>query len=300
MVTGSAAKRKPRRNVRLRSQGERPVRGEAGFGLKLIWFFCKKLMLGVGLVLLTLIFILGYDYATQTGFLALTKIQVAGNSTLNVAELTAVTGLEPGKNLFNLNLAEARLRLLTHEWVQEATVTRILPDGILIEIDEQEALFCADLGQIFIVNTAGFVFKPALAENTRRLPTVRGLNISAEYWVDAEDFCLWTATRGIPPPEVNKIVALQEFLELCQQNHRVMGLALISDIETDGLTGITALMRNGRIVKFGVGSLRKKFDNYSRFMAYADSALSGREVKAVDLRDTARIVVKQESMQQTR
>lgn len=300
MVTGSAAKRKPRRNVRLRSQGERPVRGEAGFGLKLIWFFCKKLMLGVGLVLLTLIFILGYDYATQTGFLALTKIQVAGNSTLNVAELTAVTGLEPGKNLFNLNLAEARLRLLTHEWVQEATVTRILPDGILIEIDEQEALFCADLGQIFIVNTAGFVFKPALAENTRRLPTVRGLNISAEYWVDAEDFCLWTATRGIPPTEVNKIVALQKFLELCQQNHRVMGLALISDIETDGLTGITALMRNGRIVKFGVGSLRKKFDNYSRFMAYADSALSGREVKAVDLRDTARIVVKQESMQQTR
>lgn len=300
MVTGSAAKRKPRRNVRLRSQGERPVRGEAGFGLKLIWFFCKKLMLGVGLVLLTLIFILGYDYATQTGFLALTKIQVAGNSTLSVAELTVVTGLEPGKNLLNLNLAEARLRLLTHEWVQEATVTRILPDGILIEIDEQEALFCADLGQIFIVNTAGFVFKPALAENTRRLPTVRGLNISAEYWVDAEDFCLWTATRGIPPTEVNKIVALQEFLELCQQNHRVMGLALISDIETDGLTGITALMRNGRIVKFGVGSLRKKFDNYSRFMAYADSALSGREVKAVDLRDTARIVVKQESMQQTR
>lgn len=300
MVTGSAAKRRPRRNVRLRSQGERPERGEAGFGLKLIWFFCKKIMLGVGIILLTLVFILGYDYATQTGLLALTKIQVAGNSTLSAEELTSVTGLEPGENLLNLNLAEARLRLLAHEWVKEATVKRDLPGGILIEIDEQEALFCADLGQIFIVNTDGCVFKPALAENTLRLPTVRGLNISAEYWVDAEDFCLWTATRGIPPMEVNKIVALQEFLELCQQNRRVMGLALISDIETDGLTGITAIMRNGRIVKFGFSGLRKKFDNYSRFMAYADNALGDMEIKAVDLRDTARIVVKQESMQQTR
>lgn len=301
MVTGSAAKRvKARRNVRLRSQGERPVRGEAGFGLKLMWFFFKKLMLGVGLVLLTLAFILGYDYATQTKHLALAKVEVAGNFALSDEELVAATGLTPGDNLLSLNLEEVRLRLLAHEWVKEATVTRDLPDSILIEVAEQDALVCADLGQIFIVNTEGYVFKPALAENTQRLPTVRGLNIPAEYWVDADDFCLWTATRGIPPTEVNKIVALQEFLELCQKNHRVMGLALISDIETDGLTGITVFMRSGRVVKFGFGSLRKKFDNYSRFMAYAENTLSGAEIKAVDLRDAARIVVKQENAQQTR
>lgn len=302
MVTGSAvvSKRRPRRNTRLRGQGERRVRGEASFGFKLIWFFFKKFLMLLGLILLTLLFILIYDFCTQTRLFAITDIEVNGNFTLSNEDLIAAAGVETGVNLLKLDLDEVRQRLLVHEWVQEAEVARDLPGKLLIRVEEQDALICADLGQIFIVNQKGYVFKPALAENTQRLPTVRGLNIPAEYWVGADDFCLWTATRGIPPTEVNKLLALQEFLDLCQNNHRFMGLALISDIETDGLTGLTAIMRDGRVVKFGFGDLRKKFNNYSRFMAYADNALSGAEIKVVDLRDAARIVVKQENAQQTR
>lgn len=297
MLTDKAAgnKRKsPRRNVRLRGKGEKAPRREAGFGVRLIWFFFKKLVFAAFLVVLTLVFIFAYDYVTQTRLLALTEIKITGNVVISDKELIAASGLEMGANLFGIDTDEVRQKLLSLEWIKDVEVKRDLPFRIIFEVFEQEALLCADLGQIFIVNTDGCVFKPAMAENTQKMPTVRGLNISAEYWVDAPDFCLWTAKRGIPPTEVNKIAALQEFLSLCETNSNVLDLRFISDIETDGLTGITAILRDGRVVKFGFGNLAKKFSNYSRFVANADSFFANAEIKAVDLRDTARIVVKQE------
>lgn len=299
MLTGrdAAKKRKPRRNVRLRARGEgRKVQREAGFGIRLICFFCKKLFAVVGLLILTLLFILGYDYFTQTERLALTEVKVLGNKALSADEIIAASGVKPGVNLFKMDVAGIKQKLLSLEWVKAVEITRDLPFRLILEITEQDALVCADLGQIFIVNTDGYVFKPALAENTRAMPTVRGLNIPAEYWVDAPDFCLWTASRGISPLEVNKISALQEFLQLCEKHGDVMALECISDIEADGLTGITAILRDGRVVKFGFGNLRKKFSNYSQLMAYANQAFGAQEIKVVDLRDTARIVVKREAV----
>ena len=291
MAKAAAAKpNAPRRNIRLKKE-ERP-QGEAGFSFKLFKFFLKKFMLLIGLAVLTLFFILAYDFATQTRLLGAKEMEFSGNKAVSNAELLAAAEFEPNGNLLNINTAHMRQRLLTLDWVKEAEVKRRLPHKFFVEIVEHEPLICADLGQIFLVNREGYVFKPALAENTARMPTVRGLNIPAEYWVDAGDFCLWTATRGISPLEVNKIKALQTFLHLCENNPQTMGLALISDIETDGLTGLTAIMRNGRVVKFGFGDLKTKFNNYARFAAYAARDLGAAEIQTVDLRDAARIVVK--------
>lgn len=297
MAFASAAqKRKPRRNVRLHSDYELQERRRSSFSFQLFKFFVKKVLLVVGFIVLTLFFIFMHDFLTQSRLFAVETIEVKGNKMVSAAEIVDAAGLHIGDNIIKLNVDTARLQLLTHDWIQAAEISREMPRTLMVEVVEEDPLICVDLGQIFIVNRAGFVFKPAMAVNTSQMPTVRGLNIPAEYWVNAADFCLWTAKRGISPFEVNKLLALRQFLEICEQNAQDMGLDLISDIETDGLTGITAILRDGRIVRFGFGNLEQKFKNYNRFAVYAQGYLGGMEIQTVDLRDAARVVVRQEAI----
>lgn len=89
----------------------------------------------------------------------LEKIVVHGNARVKQETLLEALALERGESLFLINLAEARARLESIEWVKSASLRRIFPGTIKGRIHEQQPFaFWQKGGYLFLINSSGDVF----------------------------------------------------------------------------------------------------------------------------------------------
>ena len=79
-------------------------------------------------------------------------IVVAGNNFVSREEVLGVLGLpltgnlKTGTNIFRLSLDALRRGVETLPWVRTASVTRILPHGLLVHITERTPVAYANVG----------------------------------------------------------------------------------------------------------------------------------------------------------
>src|SRR5262245_22371084 len=68
------------------------------------------------------------------------KLAVSGLKRVGEDEVLAKAGFEVGANAFTANLEEIRQRVEELPWVRHATVQRVLPDQIIINVVEREPI----------------------------------------------------------------------------------------------------------------------------------------------------------------
>ena len=74
-------------------------------------------------------------------FFRVSTVEVEGNQDYTDEEIVAATGIDAGDNLFFLNRIGAVSRMMARlPYIQEATVSRVLPDKVLITVKESNAI----------------------------------------------------------------------------------------------------------------------------------------------------------------
>jgi len=112
-----------------------------------------------------------------SSFLRVVDIEVIGVSRYSVNEIIMVSGISPGDGLLFLDTEAAENRIIAAmPFVRNASITRNMPDGIVIEITESSPIaYVESYDEFFIIDSNGRLLeRRARADSS--LIEIRGLN----------------------------------------------------------------------------------------------------------------------------
>jgi cell division protein FtsQ len=169
--------KKVRRNVPRCKNREQAASAGAILG-GFILGLCRTIMaltqwtLGIAAVLVVSFAILfAYRWVTAHEFFALVNLQIQGSQRLSSEEVAEMGGIAAGMNVLDINIAKVQRRIAASEWVESVGVTRVLPDGLIIEINEREPAFLIRREeQLFYADANGRVIAPVSVEKFISLP----------------------------------------------------------------------------------------------------------------------------------
>ena len=230
------------------------------------------------LLLVSFLFIFGYDFLTQSHYFRAESLSVTGAAKLSGKEVLNQARINKGENILSINLSMVRKRLLAHSWTAEAEVSRELPSGINIRIKEYEPLAILDLGRKFIMNTRGEVFKEMAVSDPEDLPTVKGLEFSD------------INVHG--KPHSAAFNAVMEVLNLGKKSESVLPYRLIKRIQVDREIGLTVFTFDRiKAVKIGYNDYPSKYARLKDVLLYLRKRQDFSHLESIDLNNLNRIVV---------
>jgi cell division protein FtsQ len=192
----------------------------------------------------------GRHWALTSPIFAIRGVDVTGTARLDPATLRAASGLAPGQNLFQIDLAEAQRAIAQNPWVHHVAAKRLFSRRVLIQIDERKPVAQLALGNLYLVDPDGELFKRVVPGDGVDLPLITG--------IDRERF---DANREEARSEISRALSLLS--ELAQRR-----LPEISEIHVDPELGMTAYLGpDATAVKVGWGDIDGKLDRYERTRA---------------------------------
>lgn len=194
-----------------------------------------------------------YERLTRSTYFTVKQISVTGTARLDPKHL--VEGLQSlnGRLMFRLKLSEIRELMLTHPWIEEATVRRRFPDAIHIEIREHRAVAAVLLEQLYLVDGNANVFKQADPSELEGLPIVTGLDVN-DYVTDP--------TQG--REQLKRALAmLKRYMEKGAQRPMLGEI----NLDTDGNIALF-LAQGGGVIRLGHHELSsQQLDQFDRIWA---------------------------------
>jgi hypothetical protein len=103
-------------------------------------------------------------------------IDVRGMGRTTREEVIAYAGLKPGMPILAIDLDAMAMRVRAHPWIQSATLRRQLPDRVSIEVVEHEPTLIVSLGELYLADTDGQLFKTFGAADGLVLPVLTGID----------------------------------------------------------------------------------------------------------------------------
>jgi cell division protein FtsQ len=116
------------------------------------------------------------QYVKASPRFALQQFSVVGLERRTEAEITELSGVKIGANIFSVDIETLRRRLLQDPWIAEANVSRRLPSTMSIEIKERKAAALVALGETFLAARDGSIIKRLDQGDPVDLPLVTGLD----------------------------------------------------------------------------------------------------------------------------
>lgn len=115
------------------------------------------------------------DSAANAAGFGITEVALSGQHELDRDEILKTAGITERSSLLFLDATEARARLLTNPWVAEATVLKLYPGRLRIEIKERKAfaLWQKD-ARVSLIAADGTVLEPDVPRAYATLPLVVG------------------------------------------------------------------------------------------------------------------------------
>lgn len=166
-----------------------------------------------------------YDYATTSPRFEARALIFEPTPHVSDAELRALMGITPGTNILSLEVDGLAAKISEHPWVRRASVTRELPDTLIVEVEEHQPRAVLLAGDFYLVGEEGIPFKSLETAERGTLPIITG--------VDAQ-------TVFTEPEQAQKIVSQAlEILEAYDAKQRPR-LSEINIDETGAATLYTA------------------------------------------------------------
>ena len=115
------------------------------------------------------------DQAANAAGFGIAEIALAGEREVGRAEILTLAGITGHSSLLFLDAARMRARLLTNPWIAEATVLKLYPGRLRIEIKEHAAFALWQKGgQVSLIAADGTVLEPSVPQRFAGLPQVVG------------------------------------------------------------------------------------------------------------------------------
>ena len=232
----------------------------------------------ITVVLMSFMFIFGYDLLTQSSYFTVAHIDVKGCDILFPEEVLEQAEISSGLNIFSINLTTTRKCLLAHPWIAEAEVGREIPAGINIRIREHDPLAIIDMDRKFILNKSGEIFKEWQVTDPVNLPIIEGLEFS-DLNVDGGSFS-------------QAFNAIMSVLKLGQKDGSAVTNKEIRRIAVDRDIGLTIYVNNNLgVVKLGYDNYSQKYRRLKEVQRYFRKNGQSQRVRSIDLNNPDRIVV---------
>lgn len=114
-------------------------------------------------------------YVDTSPRFSLQKTVVEGNVRRPKDVILDEGGITQGKNVFSIDLDQAKRKIEADPWISEATLGRRLPDTVLVSVKERTAVAIVALDESYLVSQSGEVFKKVEPGDPADLPIVTGL-----------------------------------------------------------------------------------------------------------------------------
>lgn len=232
---------------------------------------------------LTCLCLVLYQGLTHWPHFSLSNIRVIGNQRLSEAELIRASALKPGLNLLSINVPLIQKRLATNPWVAEASVRRLPPGGVEIEVSEHVAVAVIEADGDYLLNTNGDIFKKAGDGEGEGLPRIRGMGVS---------------DLGIDGGGRSKAFkALMNVLRSGIDPKGVLPNRRIAAIEVDRDIGVTIHPApapdhlNISEIRLGFGDYSAKYQRLDKIVSYLGEQRPQPDISVMDLSNLDRIVV---------
>jgi cell division protein FtsQ len=132
----------------------------------------------IGLVVVSL-----YRYGTQSWRFRVDSsdnIDILGNHNVTRAQILETLGGDIDRNIFFVSLAEQKKQLEDISWVESASVMRLLPNRLRIELHERTPVAFVEVnGRVALIDAHGVIMDmPPGAQTTFSFPVILGMNDS--------------------------------------------------------------------------------------------------------------------------
>ncbi len=269
-------RKKPRKNYYKNSPAKKSAKIRQRFIMSV------KLIIGLSMVVcMSLMFVFSHDLLTQCGYFRANEIEVLDLKRLSKQDIITQAEVRKGDNVLSVNLSLTRLKLLSHPWIAEAEVARVLPSKLVIRIKEHTPLAVLDLGRSYLLNNKGEVFKEWAAADAMlisgELVVVKGLDYS-------------DLSSGGKPDSL-AFAAVIEALRV-GADHQISGLR-IKQIDVDREIGLTLnLHERGQTVKLGYDDYSIKYDRLRDVFSHLRRNNKQMNIDSIDLNRLNRVVVR--------
>jgi cell division protein FtsQ len=201
----------------------------------------------LGLLLIYFVFLHGPYFNLQ-------QLDVTGNRRLSRAEVFEASEIEPGTNILTVDLNLIAGRLKRHPWIRSATVHRVFPGQLIIEIEERAPRAILAAEKLYYVDDRGEFF-------TRVLP-----GDSVEYPL----FCGFNAQNLKSSPAEVKDFLRQglELLDLVDRTGSGLELGEVTEVRLELDDGFTLKTESGRVIVLGKGKFERKLQRYVRLKTF--------------------------------
>jgi hypothetical protein len=194
-----------------------------------------------------------YRHATTSKYFAFKTVSITGAKRLTQADILDVAGFTLGRNIFEIDISEARRLLLSHPWIVEAEVARKLPGSIHIDIAERRAEALINFDVLYLVDDSGKVFKRWVRGDPIPTPVITG--IAREQFLENS-----TAVED----------TIRDAIDLADR-YRASGLDRLAPLaevhsEPDGGFSLT-VGDDPTYVRFGKGPYRNKLSRLSTLLS---------------------------------
>lgn len=276
--------RKPRKNKRNGEKNKREFK------------FLRRVLLGFKLIMavaaaavVCMFFILVHDILTQCDYFKISQLTIEGTQRLSEKEITKQAQVGIGVNILAVNLSLVRKRLIAHPWIAEAGVSREIPSGLNIRIKEHAPLAVVDVGQKFLINHLGKIFKAWDPSDPANLPVISGLNV-----LDLPPVYGQTdSTEGdIVRERTTPFEAVMKVLRLGREQGSILPNRSIRQIRVDRHMGLTLLAFDSiKTINLGYDDYDGKYHMLASLFSYLKHQQSVSDYDRIDLNNLDRVVV---------
>ncbi|MDR2934931.1 MAG: FtsQ-type POTRA domain-containing protein, partial [Candidatus Adiutrix sp.] len=237
------------RNIRLiregRDAGSKVPQTAGGLGLKILGRGLKA-VLGAFLAILTLasisvFLVIGYLYASKSDYFAVKKVNISGLNRIGREEILKAAGLDNPVNIWLFDTDKAAASLSALSWLDEARVSKAMPDTVIIEIVEYRPKLLVSLGRLYYLSDGGRPFKALEPGENPGLVIVSGFS---------EDE-LMSRTPGV----ITALAEIFSLVDVLAARQDEFKLDQVAEINYDAVRGLTLFARRGELeVKVGFGA----------------------------------------------
>jgi len=233
---------------------------------------------GAAIAAMGLGFVFVHDLVTQADCFTAAQVTIEGNRRLSPAQVLALAQVSAPVNVLSVNLTAARKRLMASPLVASASVSRRLPDKLIIRIAEHVPVAAVDLGRLFLMDENGTVFKEKTEGDPAELPRITGLKYGD----------LNPDGRAPSKP----LQAVLEVLRMGSAKDCVLPNRKIQRIEVDRDLGLTLHVDQAlKLIRIGYRDYGPKYEKLAAILAYLEKNEKSATFEAIDLQNINRIVL---------
>lgn len=219
----------------------------------------------------------------DSDFFRVDSVEVANNSRIDSEEIIALSDIETGQNMFSLDLPMIGSRIEGNPWIATASVERIFPRRVVIDVRERRPRAIVNLGYLYYVDGNGEVFKLLDSDDSLDYPIVTGIG-RGEMLNDGED-----VSRRL----VRAMALLREL-----EGRQYFNLEDISEVHSDPRKGLTLFTYRGGIPVFmGKKDFGSKLARLEKIYKEIEPSLLA--LKYIDLNVADRVIVKVNTLGRT-